>query len=454
MVRRIASAFVVCVLVGLWAMPLWAQYTDRQAIAELGGPQEFARRRDELRKQLKTGYALLFARTLAPESNHYREDNDFFYYTGLRDIGSVLLINLENGRTTIFQPQQSERVAKVYGPNLLALAEAERNKVVSNANMLPLSELDNVLLGIGGGTDLWVRLGFADRVDGARPEVGRDYAEQYNLSYGEPNPGDRAILKKLAERYPSYHLRDLTPMVDAMRNIKTAQEIELLRRNGKISAEGIRRAMARAKPGMHQYEIEAEAAYWFRRNGAQGWAYPAIVSSGENINTIHYFHDRNQVQANELVVMDFAADLNQMAMDITRTFNVSGKFTPEQAKWYQVDLDSQKAVIAMLTPGHTYEEAAAAGKAVWEKAGIGDKWRGFPGHFVGMAVHDVLRPTGPVKAGQAVTVEPFIDMPEQRMHFRVEDTVLITNAAPEILSSGVPKEMAEVERLVGSERRD
>ena len=142
MVRRMASAFVVCVLVGLWAMPLWAQYTDRQAIAELGGPQEFARRRDELRKQLKTGYALLFARTLAPESNHYREDNDFFYFTGLRDIGSVLLINVENGRTTIFQPQQSERVAKVYGPNLLALAEAERNKVVSNANMLPLSELE------------------------------------------------------------------------------------------------------------------------------------------------------------------------------------------------------------------------------------------------------------------------------------------------------------------------
>jgi Xaa-Pro aminopeptidase len=208
--------------------------------------------------------------------------------------------------------------------------------------------------------------------------------------------------------------------------------------------------MARAHPPMYEYQIEAEAAYVFRDRGAQGWAYPAIVGSGENINTWHYFNDRRQIQPNELVVFDFAADLDHLTMDITRTFNISGKFTPEQAKWYAVDLESQKASIALLKPGNTYEQVADAGKAVFEKNGIAKQWYGFPGHFVGLATHDVKMPTGPVKAGQVVTVEPIVEFPEQHMHFRVEDTVLITDHGPEILSSGVPKEMTEVENLVGS----
>src|SRR6202008_4078699 len=104
------------------------------------------------------------------------------------------------------------------------------------------------------------------------------------------------------------------------------------------------------------------------------------------------------------VVFDFAADLDHEAMDITRTFPINGKFTPEQAKWYAVDLASQKASIALLKPGHTYEESAAAGKKVFDDNGVGNQWLGFPGHFVGMATHDVMRATGPVKAGQVVTV--------------------------------------------------
>jgi Xaa-Pro aminopeptidase len=137
-------------------------------------------------------------------------------------------------------------------------------------------------------------------------------------------------------------------------------------------------------------------------------------------------------------------------MDITRTFNISGKFTPEQAKWYAVDLKAQKAVIALLSPGHTYEEASNAGKAVFDAAGIGDQWMGFPGHFVGLATHDVKSIEGPIKSGQVLTVEPIVEFPEKHMHYRVEDTILITSGAPEILSADIPKEMADVEKLVGS----
>lgn len=444
------AGLTLCLLVLAVALPAFAQYTDPVAINDLGGPQEFARRRQELAKQLKTGYLILFARTILPEASHYREDNDFFYFTGLADPGAVLLMDAAAGKTMIFEPEQNARTKQVYGANLLAMTAEQQEKLGFKA-VMPVSALDGILaFTLEKETDLWLRLSFADKADGARPEVGRDYAAEYASPYGDPTPGDRAALTKLAVRYPAAHQRDATRFIDEMRNIKTPPEIAMLRRNGALSAEGLRQAMAAAHPPMYEYQIEARAAYVFRNGGAQGWAYPAIVGTGSNINTWHYFSDRNQIQPNQLVVLDFAADLDHMTMDITRTFNISGKFTPEQAKWYAVDLESQKASIAMLKPGNTYEQAADAGKAVFEKNGIEKQWYGFPGHFVGLATHDVFRPTGPIKAGQVVTVEPIVEFADKQMHFRVEDTILITDSGPEILSSGVPKEMADVEKLVGS----
>ncbi|MGA8221820.1 MAG: Xaa-Pro peptidase family protein [Candidatus Acidiferrales bacterium] len=435
-----------------FALSAAAQYTDRQAINDLGGPQAFAARRTELAARLKTGYAILFARNDIPEAAHYREDNDFFYFTGLQDPGAVMLMDVEKGTITIFEPQQAGRTAQVYGPNLLAMPAAEQQSLGFNT-VLPIGNLDLILsntLPRNPGSDFWVRLGFPDKADGARPEVGRDHAWKFAHPYHEPLPSDLAPAKLLQERYPMVHFRDIVAAIDSMRNIKSADEISVLRRIGKISAEGNADAIAHAHPGMYQYQIEARAYFYYCDHGAQGAAYPAIVSSGGDINTIHYFADRHKIEPNELVVFDFAGSLDHETMDITRTFNISGKFTPEQAKWYAVDLESQKATIALLTPGHTYEEAAAAGEAIYKKYGIEDQWRGYPGHFLGFATHDVYRPSGPVKPGQVVTVEPFFEFPERHEHYRVEDTILVTDGTPENLSAAVPKELADVEKLVGS----
>lgn len=111
------------------------------------------------------------------------------------------------------------------------------------------------------------------------------------------------------------------------------------------------------------------------------------------------------------------------------------------------------AEIALLKPGNTHQQASDAGKAVFTKNSIEKQWYGFPGHFVGLATHDVMLPKGPIKAGQVVTVEPIVEFPDKQMHFRVEDTILITDNGPEILSSGVPKEISDVEKLVGSAKQ-
>jgi Xaa-Pro aminopeptidase len=348
----------------------------------------------------------------------------------------------------------SERRAQFLGKNLLAMKEDER-KALGFESVSPLIALD-VILGVRlqgkPGTDIWIRMGYPDRAVGARGESAAAAGALYSHPYGSDISPEFAKVRLLRDRYPMANFRDVTPFIDRMRNIKTAKELEILRRNGKLSAEGDREAIAHAHPGIYQYEIEARAYAYFYSHGAQGVAYPAIVGSGENINTWHYFSNRNMIEPNELVVFDYAASLDHLTMDITRTFNISGKFTPEQAKWYAIDLEAQKAIIALLRPGHTYEEASNAGKAVFEKAGIGGQWLGYPGHFVGMATHDVMQVTGPVKAGQVVAVEPIVEFSDKRMHFRVEDTILITDGEPEILSAGVPKELADIEKLVGSDK--
>src|SRR5277367_1834957 len=180
---KMRNMICASVLMAIMALPALAQYTDSVAVNDLGGPQEFTRRRSDLTKQLKTGVLVLFARNVLPEANHYREDNDFFYYTGLADPGAVMVMDVASGRTMIFEPEQSPRTKQVYGANLLSLTADQQTKLGYSA-VMPITTLDGYLaFFLGKETDLWVRLTFADKADGARPEVGRDYADEYNAPY-------------------------------------------------------------------------------------------------------------------------------------------------------------------------------------------------------------------------------------------------------------------------------
>src|SRR5215831_4952076 len=201
----------------IWVAALWcagfagaasAQYTDKQAIEDLGGPQEFTARRAELVAQAKTGFTLLFARNDIPEAAHYREDNDFYYYTGVQDPGAVLAINNANGDLLLFEPQQAGRTAQVYGANLLS--QPEQAKKLGFAHVMPVANLDLWLSSVveaHPAVDLWVRLGFPDKADGARGEVGRDHAWKFAHPYHEETMQDMASVKLLGERYPMVRLQ-------------------------------------------------------------------------------------------------------------------------------------------------------------------------------------------------------------------------------------------------------
>jgi Xaa-Pro aminopeptidase len=230
--------------------------------------------------------------------------------------------------------------------------------------------------------------------------------------------------------------------------IKTPREIEILKRNGRISAEAIRKAIEITRPGRYEYELEAEATYHLLKNGVQGNGYPAIVGTGANVNVWHYQNSGRQMQAGDLVVMDYGGSLDYLVVDITRTWPVSGQFDELQLKAYRCALETQKAIIAAMKPGATRLQTRDIAKAIYEKYGFTSQPPTGAGHFVGMSVHDVGNPREPFRPGMVIAVEPIIEIPEKQLHIRIEDTVLVTDNEPLILSASVPKEVDEVLALI------
>jgi len=283
-------------------------------------------------------------------------------------------------------------------------------------------------------------------------------------------------------------LHDLLPLLDEMRLIKDADELAIMQRAGDISGNAHARAMRAARPGLHEYALEAELLYDFRRNGAQFPAYTPIVASGPNACVLHYNVNDRVMQDGELVLIDAGCELDGYASDITRTFPVNGRFTPAQRRLYELVLAAQDAALAAIEPGRPYSafhEAALrvlvqgmldlalipAGKfdnvedAIAGKAHVPFYMHG-TGHWLGMDVHDVGayrdltqadKPSRPLAPGMVLTVEPGIyvrpaeGMPEEYWHIgiRIEDDVVVTEDGCRILTASAPKTVEEIEALVG-----
>ena len=233
-----------------------------------------------------------------------------------------------------------------------------------------------------------------------------------------------------------------------MIQLKSPREIEVLKLNGRLSAEAINRAIAITRPGRFEYELEAEATYHLFRHGVQGNGYPAIVGTGPNVNVWHYQDNGRQMKPGDLVVMDYGGSLDYQVIDITRTWPVSGRFDDLQLRAYRCALETQKAIIAAMRPGATRAQTRDISRAVYARYGFADQRPASAGHFVGMSVHDVGDYAEPFRPGMVIAVEPIIEIPEHQLHVRIEDTVLVTDGDPFVLSGASPKEVDEVIALM------
>jgi len=409
---------------------------------------EFMRRRKALADRAKEGMIILFGETLPQQGAHFRQDNDFFYFTGIEDLGAGFVMNAKTGETHLFLPRQTAREEMVSGPNLLKDEKAKEKTGL--ANLYDVTYFDEFISrNMRSFSPAYLRLQPGDTMETSRSEVALFLGRKNRIHYNDQISLDNNRIQKLKERYPSFEFKDITPHIDALRMIKSAEEISVMRRNGKISAEAVKQAMLASRPGVFEYEIEAAAMHIVLRGGAKGAAYPPIVGSGPNSCVWHYEKNARKTEAGDLVLMDFGADLDQLCMDITRTWPVSGKFTNEQREVYQVVLEVEKACIEAYKPGATAADVQKHVEDILKKKGLdGRGLRGGFGHFVGMCVHDVGTRLQTLQEGMVFAIEPALYYPEKNIGIRVEDTVLITKDGCEVLTKNVPKEIDEVENLI------
>jgi Xaa-Pro aminopeptidase len=276
---------------------------------------------------------------------------------------------------------------------------------------------------------------------------------------------------------------DVLPLLDEMRLLKDAHEQATMQRAAEISAQAHIRAMRAARAGVHEYELEAELLYEFRRNGAQAPAYNSIVAAGANACVLHYSANNAQSRDGDLVLIDAGCELDGYASDITRTFPVNGRFTEPQKRLYELVLAAQDAALKAIAPGLPYSGAHEAAvrvlaqgmldlgllKGELEDIIAGKRYTQFymhgTGHWLGMDVHDVGqyrdvtqadKPSRALQPGMVVTVEPGIyvrpaqGVPEEywNIGIRIEDDVLVTADGHTILSAAAPKTVADIEQLM------
>jgi Xaa-Pro aminopeptidase len=418
--------------------------------------EEFAARRERLVKVLRTqspaGRVILFGASSSTPGVRFRQDHDFYYLTGSEALNAVLVIDVASGAAHVFMPKLSPAEVQFNGGNWLEETDAAAR--YRFASIQPLSALRDFLTAQSTATDggpasqvVWTRLSERDEIDQGRSEVTTGVVRRRANPFAQHPTEDASRSAALQAQFPAWALRDVTPHLDSLRLIKTPREIEILRYNGRISAEAMSRAIASSGPGKYEYELEAEATGWMVKHGLQAAAYPAIVGSGPMGNQWHYQDNGRQMKAGELVVMDYAGSLDYLTIDITRTWPVSGRFTDSQRKAYDAVLDTQKSIIAAIRPGVTRAAIRRLAQETMKKHGFDPRYA-YTGHYVGLSVHDVGDWGLPFAEGMVLAIEPIIDLPDQQLHVRIEDTVLVTATGTEVLSSAVPKEVNEVLGLI------
>jgi Xaa-Pro aminopeptidase len=427
---------------GLLVWPAEAQ------VGSPAGPVPVARltaRRAALLARMGNGLAVLASskeRDLEkdyPQDSDYRENNDFFYLTGLEAPGSWLVLigrDTAPDQVILYLPPRDSITEKWTGPKLGPGPDAVR--LTGIADVRPADRVEAELPRLVSSA---VATGpnAAVYVTGGEEQVGSGLLHGLVTGEGE-NGSTRRVL-------------DLSGVLAPLRLIKDPEELSRLRRAANITADALKQALSHATPGAWEYEIEAIIEYTFRREGAERVGFPTIVGSGLNGATLHYDKNRRQTRSGELVVMDVGAEFGYYTADVTRTIPVSGRFTPRQQSLYNLVLGTQQAAIDAVRPG-TNLGALERVARTYMRDHSGNLCRPGPcnryfthalSHWLGMDVHDVGALNARFEPGMVLTVEPGIYIAAESLGIRIEDDVLVTNDGHEVLSQAAPRSVAAIE---------
>ena len=423
--------------------------------------REYARRRRRLLDEAGEGCAVIVPSAPVARRNRdieypYRPDSDFFYLTGFPepDAVALLLPGRGAGEYLLFCREHDPEEERMHGPS--AGLEGACGRYGAD-DAFPIDDIDEIL----------------PRLLEDRPRIW--------YSMGEYPAFDAQVLgwlERLRSRPadPS-ELVDLHPRVHEMRLYKSRAEVRMIRRAIELTGSAHRRAMAACRPGLAEYEVEAEFLYELHRTGCRTLAYPCIVAAGANACRPHYTANSGTLRDGDLVLMDAGAEYGFYAADVTRTWPVGGRFSDPQRTLYELVFEAQRAAIDAVRPGRSWQAPHAqaarvlaeglAGRGVIREAhgDVMDRLCAYPtGHWLGLDVHDVAdyRVGGvsrELEPGMVMTIEPglYIDSAEpavappwRGIGIRIEDVVLVTRDGVEVLSSSIPKSVEDLEGIVGS----
>ena len=430
---------------------------------------EFLRRRQALLAQMApASAALIFS---APEATRsadseypYRQNSDFWYFTGFNEPEAVLVLikSDDTHNHSVLFNRLRDKTAEIWFGRRLGQEAAPEKLGVDRA--LAFSEIDEQLYQLLNGLDV------VYHAQGEYP-----YADAILFTaLDKLRKGSRQNLTAPAS------ITDWRPIVHEMRLFKSPEEIDVLRRAGEISALAHTRAMQACRPGMFEYQLEGEILHEFNRHGARFPSYNTIVGSGENGCILHYTENESELRDGELVLIDAGCEYRGYAGDITRTFPINGKFTPAQREIYDIVLASLDAALTLFRPGTSIQDVTSDVVRIMitglvkldilkgdvDQLLADNAHRAFfmhgLSHWLGLDVHDV-GVYGPdrsrtLEPGMVLTVEPGLyiapdaDVPPQYrgIGIRIEDDILITENGNENLTASVVKRADEIEALMAA----
>ena len=425
-----------------------ARIGDGKPICGLGKAFH-AGRRAELMK--RAGEELLVFRGLPGQRDNlaFRQDKTFWYLTGVESPEAALVLDGKSKKEILFLPARNER-AESWDGELWDDQDDWVKELTGFVDVRPTEKLVETLQDLlegrkKVGTMLGASFGLSGSYDSAGPY---DEAQAADPLDGRPSR-EKALAAKLAEEL-DVEVFDVKDTLVDMRRIKTAEEIDAMRRAAHIGALAHIEAMRSTRPGLGEWELDAAMTFVQQREGAYGKAYEAIVGSAGNACILHYTDNSRRMGAGEVVLIDYGPEVDHYTTDITRSWPVDGKFSKRAAELYDAVLAAQKAGIAAAKPGVTLREVDKACTAVLNERGF-DRPLIKHGacHYIGMEVHDP-GDRKPVEPGVAFTVEPGLYDTEAGIGIRIEDVVIITADGCEVISALAPKERADLEKLVGS----
>jgi Xaa-Pro aminopeptidase len=459
---------VLAIVSALFSVGPWPSAQPVFTGAEIFPLDEFAARRARLIQSLGDSVAILQGTAERPGEQPLRQNNQFFYLTGVVEPRAIVTIDGRTKRSTLFlQPFNERREARMFGPALHPGREAALatgfDAVVDRSEFAHAVEtfardartiytpFRAEVLGEASSSDpqaLW-------RASKQDPWDGRGSREE-------------AFIAKLGAAAPRAEVKDLDAMLDAMRVVKSPREIAVIREATRIAGLAIIEAMRDARPGMHEYELQADAEFVFKKHGAYGASYFALVATGRNTFYSHYHAGTAVLRDGDLVQFDYAPDYKYYQSDVTRVFPASGVFSARQRELYTIYLRLYQALMTSITvhsaPRDIIARAVEKMDAVMAAftftdpkikvaaTAFVDNYRRSTarslGHAVGMEVHDVGGPTPTLEPGQVFTIEPAMQIPDEHIGIRLEDMILVTETGYENLSAFVPIDIEAIERTM------